>query len=68
MGFPRTLADIDCAWLSEALGAEVVSFEHSFLEGGVLSDAFKLHDIRYADESTDAPPSAVANRPTSVAA
>lgn len=57
--FPRTLEAIDCAWISNSLGAEVLSFRHSFLEGGMLSDAFRLHDIEYARPADGAPRSVV---------
>jgi hypothetical protein len=56
---PDTVHEIDAEWLSEALGARVSSFETEFLEGGVLADAFRLHHIRCAPGSTDAPRSVI---------
>jgi hypothetical protein len=66
--FPRTVEAIDNAWLSAVLGAEVISFSTTFLEGGVLSDAFKLHDIEYLEPSAGAPRSVVAKLPCAVPA
>jgi hypothetical protein len=52
---PRAVDEIDAAWLSEALGEPVGGFETQFLEGGVLADAFRLHDIRFTSESKNSP-------------
>lgn len=41
--FPTTADAITNEWLSSVLGAEVTGFAITFLEGGVLADAFKLH-------------------------
>jgi Uncharacterized oxidoreductase dhs-27 len=57
--FPRNIDELSNEWLSESFGVEVTSFEVSFLEGGVLSDAFKIHNIQYSKPATDAPGSAV---------
>jgi hypothetical protein len=57
--FPRTAEAITNAWLSHILGAPVAGFDTTFIEGGVLSDAFKLHDIRYEEPAPDAPGSVV---------
>ncbi|MGI8925113.1 MAG: phosphotransferase [Tepidiformaceae bacterium] len=57
--FPRTIAEVTPAWLSQVLGAKVTSYEVAFLEGGVLSDAFKLHSITYDGDQPDAPASVV---------
>ena len=46
--FPRSVDAISNAWLSEVLGAPVSGFKTTYLEDGVLSDAYKLHDIAYA--------------------
>ena len=35
------------------------AYDIEFLEGGVLSDAFKLHSITYAGDAGDAPSSIV---------
>jgi hypothetical protein len=56
---PDTVDAIDSDWLSAALGQSVSSFETKFLEGGVLADAFRLHEIRYANESPDLPRSVI---------
>jgi hypothetical protein len=56
---PRTADEIDAAWLSDALGARVSSFETEVLEGGVLADAFRVHRIRYASGAPEGPPSAI---------
>ena len=57
--FPRSADSITNAWLSEVLGAPVTGFKTTYLEGGVLSDAFKLHDITYVAPASDAPCSVV---------
>jgi len=57
--FPRTAESITAAWLSSVLGATVTDFELEFLEGGVLSDAFKLSRIRYEEPSPESPRSLV---------
>jgi len=57
--FPRTADAITTSWLSEVFDAPVTGFQTTFLEGGVLSDAFKLHDITYDGPCPDAPRSAV---------
>jgi hypothetical protein len=61
---PGTIEDIDIEWLSESLGAPIEAFEKRFLEGGVLTDAFRVHGIRYATETHDAPSSVVVKLPT----
>ncbi|MEO8456734.1 MAG: oxidoreductase family protein [Chloroflexota bacterium] len=57
--FPTTADAITNEWLSTVLGAEVTGFAVTFIEGGVLADAFKLHSITYADNSPDAPSAVV---------
>jgi hypothetical protein len=57
--FPKTANDVTKEWLSSVLGAEVTGFEATFLEGGVLADATKLHHITYAGNPADAPSSVV---------
>lgn len=56
--FPRTASDITNEWLTQVLGKHVAGFETTFLEGGVLSDAFKL-TLTYAEDRGDAPASVV---------
>jgi hypothetical protein len=57
--FPRSADEFTNAWLSRVLGAPVAGFETCFLEGGVLSDAYKLQDIRYETPAPGAPRSVV---------
>ena len=54
--FPRKVNDITNEWLSKVLGVTVTGYEAKYIEGGVLSDAFKLHLITNAG---DAPSSVV---------
>jgi hypothetical protein len=56
---PANIDDVTNEWLSGVLGAEVTSFNVTFLEGGVLSDAFKLHDIVHGSDPGDLPRSVV---------
>ena len=46
--FPHSADATTNAWLSAVLGAPVTGFQTTFLEGGVLSDAYKLHETRAA--------------------
>ncbi len=64
---PSSIDDVTKEWLSEILGAEVTGFEVTFLEGGVLSDAFKLHDITYRTPPEDLPSSVVVKITNAVA-
>lgn len=64
--FPRTIDEITNEWLSQALGGTVTGYQTTFLEGGVLSDAFKLHSITYAGDQGDAPASVVVKVANSV--
>lgn len=57
--FPHSIEAITKPWLSDVLGAPVSGYNTTFLEGGVLSDAFKLHDITYDGSYPDAPRSVV---------
>ena len=45
MAFPQSIDDVTNEWLSEVLNGEVRDFNVRFLEGSVLSDAFKVYDI-----------------------
>lgn len=56
---PKSQDDLTPAWLSSVLNRSVAGFDIQFLEGGVLSDAYKLRDITYADGVTDVPASLV---------
>ena len=51
MTIPRTVEEVTPAWLSEVLGTEVVDCQAHYLEGGVVGDAFRIHDIEYAEPS-----------------
>jgi hypothetical protein len=53
---PKNIKEITHSWLSEILGGEVTGFYTTYLEGGVLSDVFKIHSIEYADSSSRLPP------------
>ena len=57
--FPGTAAEITNEWLSGVLGATVTGFNTTFLEGGVLADASKLHGITYSGDTNGAPASVV---------
>ena len=57
--FPTCIGELTNEWLSTALGGQVTGYETTFLEGGVLSDAFKLHAITYAGDVGGAPKSVV---------
>lgn len=64
--FPVTADEITNEWLSGLLGAPVTGFETTFLEGGVLADAFKLHNITYAVANGELPPSLVVKVPNAI--
>ncbi len=51
LAIPKSISEVTNAWLSDILGEEVTGFEVTFLEGGVLSDAFNIHNIEYTDNS-----------------
>ncbi len=51
LAIPKSISEVTDTWLSDILGGEVTGFEVTFLEGGVLSDAFKIHNIEYTDNS-----------------
>ena len=57
--FPRKVDDITNEWLSTVLGGTVTGYAAEYLEGGVLSDAFKLYAITYDGKSDVAPSSVV---------
>lgn len=48
--FPVSVGEITPGWLSGVLGGEVLDYQVTFLEGGVLSDAYRLHEITYRGE------------------
>lgn len=66
--FPQTIDQVTPAWLSGVLGVNVTDYEVTFLEGGNLSDAFKLHRIRYDAAAPSAPVSLVLKFPHSLQA
>jgi hypothetical protein len=68
MDFPRTIEQVTTAWLTDILGAPVTGHEVKFLEGGNLSDAFRLHSITYASPVPSAPSSLVLKFPHSIQA
>jgi len=68
LGFPQTIDQVNPAWLSEVLGAAVADYQVTFLEGGNLSDAYKIHRIRYDAPAATAPASLVLKFPHSVKA
>ena len=51
MDFPSSYTDLTSEFLSEALGKTVKHFEvdHSMTAGGVLADAYRVFNLRYAD-------------------
>lgn len=57
MAIPESIKDVTPVWLSNVLGKEVLNCKTHYLEGGVVGDAFKVHDIEYA--GTPGPASAV---------
>jgi hypothetical protein len=59
VNFPRKMEDITNEWLSTVLGRTVTGYKTMFLEGGVLSEAFKLYAITYDDDAGGAPSSVV---------
>ncbi len=56
---PHTIEDVNAEWLSSILDNDVTGYEVTFLEGGVLSDAYKIHDIKYNNPADNAPSSLV---------
>lgn len=66
--FPQTIDQVTPAWLSGVLGITVADYQVTFLEGGNLSDAFKLHRIRYDAPAASAPASLVLKFPHSLQA
>jgi hypothetical protein len=68
MEFPRSIEQVTPEWLTGILGAAVAGYEVKFLEGGNLSDAFRLHNISYASPAPSAPTSLVVKFPHSLQA
>lgn len=64
---PGSIEEVTPEWLSNIIGSKVTSFNVTFLEGGILSDAFKLHDVVYANDTEDKPPSFVIKLTNAVA-
>ena len=52
---PHDHNDLTPSWLSAVLGYQVISCDIGFLEGGVLSDAYKVRSISYQNAPADAP-------------
>ncbi len=52
---PIDAESITADWLSEVLGTPVTDVKITALEGGVVSDVFRIHDVRYTEPDT-APP------------
>lgn len=52
---PHDHNDLTPSWLSAVLGYQVISCDIGFLEGGVLSDAYKARSISYQNAPADAP-------------
>jgi len=63
---PHTVSDLTPEWLSERLGRAVAGFQITELDGGVMSDTFKLGLISYRDPHSDAPTSLVVKIASSV--
>jgi hypothetical protein len=63
---PHAVGDLTPAWLSARLGYTVTGFDVTYLEGGVMSDTFKLGAIAYSDPPADAPASLVVKMATGV--
>jgi hypothetical protein len=65
---PRAAGDLTPAWLSARLGCTVTGFDVTYLDGGVMSDTFKLGSIAYSDPPAGAPASLVVKIASSVPA
>jgi aminoglycoside phosphotransferase (APT) family kinase protein len=59
LAFPTAAGSITAEWLSGVVGAPVNTFSITALEGGVVSDLYRVHDIGYAGSSSGAPASFV---------
>jgi hypothetical protein len=55
--FPTDAESITADWLSKMIGIPVSDFVVTTLEGGVVSDIFRVHDVRYSGPSGEAPTS-----------
>ena len=66
--FPRKVDDIIHEWLSQVLGGIVTGYKITFLEGGGLSDVFKLYALTYDGDAGHAPSSVVVKVATQVKA
>src|SRR4051794_3600843 len=56
---PTDVESITASWLSEAMGSTVNRFSVTALEGGVVSDVYRVHDLEYSCSDEDAPSSVV---------
>lgn len=66
--FPRSIDEVSPAWLSGILDANVAEYQVTFIEGGNLADAYKLHHICYEAPAPAAPASLVLKFPHSIEA
>jgi hypothetical protein len=57
--FPLDAESITADWLSEMIGIPVNDCAVNAMEGGVVSDVFRVHDVRYSVPSGEAPTSFV---------
>jgi hypothetical protein len=55
--FPTDAESITADWLSKMIGIPVSDFVVTTLEGGVVSDIFRVHDVHYSGPSGEAPTS-----------
>jgi hypothetical protein len=61
---PVSARSITPEWLGGVLGAAVASFSVTAIEGGVMSDVYRVHDIRYRSHGDDLPSSLVVKMAT----
>lgn len=59
LAIPKQRSDLTPEWLSSVLNRAAMRFDIQFLEGGALSDAYKLAGISYAGGGAKAPASLV---------
>lgn len=63
---PHSASDLTPQWLSARLGRIVTGFDITTLDGGVMSDTFKLGPIAYQDPQGEGPTSLVVKIASSV--
>lgn len=66
LDIPHAVSDLTPEWLSERLGCSVAGLHITALDGGVMSDTFKLGSITYRDPQADVPKSLVVKIASSV--